>query len=166
MSKVGVEGRSFLAITQDDLKRLAELARIDRIEFFKSHPNWAALYKTRVLCTALCQGAAKHYVDNTNGINDFDVYTFFLKHPAKDLYAKRIKRYDFGNPKFGKSIDKPDFIGRRVDCLFRAIEKKTNENVVAALQRYLEEGKTETAKLLSAKAVVLLEPDCGKIIWK
>jgi hypothetical protein len=165
MSKVGSEGRSFASITINDLKRLSEIASQDRKGFFRADPQWAKLYERQVICVALCQGAALHYIDGTTGINDFDVYTFYEKNSLKDLYAKRIKSYDFGNPKFGKSIDKPNFIGRRVDCLFRSIDKYAKENAKNAIRRYLEEGKTETARLLSAKAVVFLKPDCGRIIW-
>lgn len=165
MSKVGPQGRSFLPIEMEDLKRLLEIANQDREAFFTTHPEWEKYYAKRVLCVALCQGAAKHYIDGKTGINDFDVYTFYEKHPIKSWYAKRIKSYDFGDPKFGKSVDKPDFMGRRVDCLSRSIEVKTDEDVQIALRRYLVEGKTETAKLLSTKAVVLLEPNCGQIVW-
>lgn len=165
MSEVGPKGRSFHPITLGDLKRLAEIASQDREEFFRTHPQWAKLYEHRVICVVLCQGAALHYIDGTTGINDFDVYTFYEKNPLKDLYAKRIKSYDFGDSKFRKSIDKPDFIGRRVDCLFRSIVVNGRENAETTIRRYLEEGKTETARLLSAKAVVFLKPDCGKIIW-
>jgi hypothetical protein len=165
MSKVGPEGRSFAPITIDDLKRLSEIASQDRKGFFRAHPQWAKLYERRVICVALCQGAALHYIDGTTGVNDFDVYTFYEKNPLKDLYAKRIKSYDFGNPKFGKSLGKLNFTGRRVDCLFRSVNKYPKENAKNAIWRYLEEGKTETARLLSAKAVVFLELDCGKIIW-
>jgi len=165
MSKVGSEGRSYLPCTIADLKRLAKIASKDREAFFRTHPYWAKLYDNRVICVALCQGAALHWVDRTTGINDFDVYTFYKKNPVRDLYAKRIKSYDFGNSKFGKSVDRPDFIGRRVDCLLRSIEVHGKEDAKTALRRYLEKGKTETARLLSTKAVVFLEPHCGKIIW-
>lgn len=165
MSNVDSQGRSFLPVERSDLKRLLQIAKQDREAFFTNHPEWAKFYAKRVLCVALCQGAAKHYYDGTTGINDFDVYTFYKRHPQKNWYAKRIKFYDFGNPKFGKSVDKPGFMGRRVDCLSRAIDVSGMEDAVSALHRYLAEGKTETAKLLSAKAVVLLVPDCGRVIW-
>ncbi len=165
MSKVGRQGRSYLPIEISDLHKLLEIAHRDQESFFKTHPQWKKLYGGRVIGVALCQGAAKHYLDSVTGINDFDVYTFYKKHPQKNWYAKRIKSYDFGDPKFGKSVDKPNFVGRRVDCLSRSIEVKRNEDISTALQRYLTEGKTKTAKLLSAKAVVLLVPNCGEIIW-
>ncbi|RJP68894.1 MAG: hypothetical protein C4532_11910 [Candidatus Abyssobacteria bacterium SURF_17] len=144
--------------------KLAAIARKDREQFFQDKPEWA-IYAQRVLCIALCQGAAKHYVDGVTGINDFDIYTFYRSHSEKRWYAKRIKSYDFGNPKFGRSPDRPDFIGRRVDCLGRAIDATDKENIVTALRRYIEQGKTETARLLAEKAIVLLEPDCGKVVW-
>jgi len=165
MSKVGPEGRSFAAITIDDLRSLSAIAAQDRKSFFRVHPHWAKLYEQRVICVALCQGAALHYMDSTTGINDFDIYTFYERNPLKNLFAKRLKSYDFGNPKFGQSIDKPNFTGRRVDCLFRSINRYKRENAKTALRRYLEEGKTETARLLSDKAVVFLKPNCGRVIW-
>jgi len=165
MSKVGAQGRSYIPIEIDDLKKLLKIANQDREVFFITHPNWARLYANRVISVALCQGAAMHYLDGITGINDFDVYTFYRKHRTKNWYAKRIKSYDFGDPKFGKSVDKPYFIGRRVDCLSRSIDVHINEDPKIAVRRYLEEGKTETARLLSAKPVILLEPNCGQVIW-
>ena len=82
------------------------------------------------------------YIDSKTGINDFDIYTFYKRHPVKDWYAKRIKSYDFGSMKFGKSIDKAKFIGRRVDCLSRGIDVIADEGVVTTMRRYLEECKT------------------------
>src|SRR4051812_48699040 len=110
MSNIGPEGRSFLALDKSDLRRLLVIAQRDRDGFFKTHPGWARLYAKRVLCVALCQGAAMHYVNGTNGINDFDVYNFYKMNPKKAWYAKRIKQYDFGDPKFGQSVDRPEFV--------------------------------------------------------
>ena len=165
MSKVDSKGRSYRTIEIADLRRLASIARKDQVEFFDSYPKWATLYSGREICIALCQGAALHYVDRSTGINDFDVYVFYRRHPYKNLYPKRIKFYDFGDAKFGKSQDKPNFIGRRVDCLVRSIDAIENEDAEISIQRYLIGSKTETARLLAAKAVILLEPNCGKVIW-
>jgi hypothetical protein len=30
-----------------------------------------------LVCVALCQGAALHFVDGENGVKDFDVWTFY-----------------------------------------------------------------------------------------
>lgn len=164
MSNVGPVDRSFKKITIRDLKSLAEIARKDRADFFQRHPKYK-VYANRVICTALCQGAAKHYIDGSTGINDFDVYTFYKKHPSVTWYAKRIKSYDFGNPKFGQSVGHSDFIGRCVDCLGRAIDIPKKGDVITALREYLRFGDTETSGLLAQKAVVLLDPQCGKIVW-
>jgi len=165
MSSVGIEARSYEAIAVEDLERLAQIARQDREAFFQDNSEWAEVYAQRVLCVALCQGAAMHYVDSRTGINDFDVYTFYKAHPRKHWCARRIKSYDFGNPKFGQSVDRLDFIGRRVDCLGREIEVKAEEDVIMALRRYIQSGKTQTAKLLATKAVVLLAPHCSTVVW-
>ena len=166
MSNVKHKYRSFKNINLLDLKRLAEIAKRDRYDFFNKYPQWKKAFQNRVVCIVLCQGAAQHYTDNKNGINDFDVYTFYKKNPNKKWYAKRIKSYDFSDPKFGQSVDKPNFIGRRVDCLSREIEIIRNENLVIALRRYLKNSNTKTAICLSKKSVVLLEPKCGYIVWK
>ena len=165
MSGVDPKGRSYGLIEISDLQRLLILAEQDREAFFEAHPQWRKSYGGRVLAVALCQGAALHYLDGKTGINDFDVYTFYRANPRKEWYAKRIKSYDLGDAKFGRSVDRPDFVGRRVDCLARGIAVRGDEEVRAALRRYLMEARTETARLLSAKAVVLLEPHCGEIIW-
>lgn len=165
MSNVEMEWRSYQTIDLDDLKRLAEIAKKDLETFFEEQSDWAYYYQDRLVCIALCQGAAQHYLDHTIGINDFDVYSFFETHPDKKWYAKRLKAYDFGDPKFGQSKDKPNFVGRRVDCLSRSISVKENETPEEALQRYFREGGTDTSRFLSKKAVVLLWPNCGKVIW-
>lgn len=165
MSNVGTEGRSYRAIGLGDLRKLAVIAQRDQATFFGNHPKWAKLYSRRLICIALCQGAALHYLDASTGINDFDVYVFYRRNPAKNWYSKRLKSYDFGEPKFGQSLDCPNFVGRRVDCLSRSIEAYEKEDVVIAVQRYLDGGKTEGARLLATKAVILLEPHCGKVIW-
>src|SRR5437016_3105752 len=99
MSSVGKEWRSFKRLSLQDLRRLLLIAREDRKKFLRRKKKWA-VYRSRVMCVALCQGAASHYVDGKKGINDFDVYTFYQAHPKVRWYAKRIARYDFGDPKF------------------------------------------------------------------
>jgi hypothetical protein len=65
--------RSVAPITLDDLARLAELATADRDQLFARHRLLGQRYAQRVLCVALCQGAALHYLDGRNGVKDFDV---------------------------------------------------------------------------------------------
>jgi guanosine-3',5'-bis(diphosphate) 3'-pyrophosphohydrolase len=167
MSRIGRRGRSFARIGIADLRRLAKLVAVDRGDFFARHKDWGRQYRRRILCTALCQGAALHFVHGKVGINDLDVYTFYATHPDRHWYAKRRRVCDFGDPKFGQSVDKPHFVGRRVDILSRDIPARPNEDPVRALVRYLEGGCTETARLLAQKAVVLIDPPkyLGSIIW-
>lgn len=167
MSNVGVEGRSFERITRDDLHRLGALASEDRDDFFTRLRDWAELYEDRVLCTALCQGAALHYVDGTTGVNDFDVYSFFVQHPKRPWFAKRRRVRDFGDPKFGRSVDKPNFIGRRVDLMGRGIPSAGSANPIWSVVNFLSVGSTETARQLASKAVVIVEPHeyCGQVAW-
>ena len=165
MSTAAPESRCYLPIDHRDLQRLASIAKEDREEFFKAHPEWAEAYRDRVLCIALCQGAAKHFIDGKTGINDFDVYTFYRQNPKKPWYAKRIKNYDLGDAKFGQSQNQPEFIGRRVDCCGRGISVNEGESPTDALQRWLTERPTDSAQFLAQKAVVLLEPNCGSVVW-
>jgi hypothetical protein len=167
MSDVGPEGRSFEPITRADLEKLAALAAADRDQFFREHPDWAALYADRVLCTALGQGAALHYVRGDVGINDFDVYTFYAAHPERRWYAKRIKHVDFGDPRFGRTVEMSKPIGRRVDLMGRDLPVDLGSDPAEALRAYLTAGRTDTARHLAAKAVVLLSPPdlVGRVVW-
>jgi len=167
MSELGPEHRSYLPITRDDLVRLAAIAAAYRAAYFARYPDWAVLYAGRILCTALCQGAALHYRSGEAGIQDFDVYTFYAEHPARRWYARRSAVYDFDDPKFGQSANRPHFVGRRVDVWGRAIPAEPGDDPVPALRAYLAEGATATARRLAQKAVVLLAPgkQLGKVIW-
>jgi hypothetical protein len=166
MSNIGPEGRSFHRIAREDLERLAQIAAEDLSDFFSRHPDWAAQYQDRVLATALCQGAALHYLRGEAGINDFDVYTFFAQHPARSWYAKRNKTADFGEPKFGTSVDQPHFVGRRVDLLGRSLDVRTGSEPAEAIRDWLRSGKGSAAHL-ARKAVVLLSPAerMGEVVW-
>lgn len=158
--------RSRTGITIADLTRLANIAAQDRREYFQRHPERAALGR-RILAVELCQGAALHFLDGTNGVKDFDVWTFYAAHPQITYPPRRITHRDFGVPKFGRSPDWGQFRGRRVDLLGRSIKVRAGEDRTSALRRYLTEGRTESAKQLAKKAVILLEPAerRGEIVW-
>jgi hypothetical protein len=168
VSNVGREGRSFVRIRRRDLDRLAELAAADRAAFFAAHPVWAQSYADRYIGAALCQGAAQHYADGKVGVQDFDVYSFFEANPKRRWYAKRNKHVDFGDPRFGQSLDRPDFVGRRVDLLGRGINRRSGESASACIQRWFAEGATDSARRLARKAVVLIDPQehRGEVLWR
>lgn len=143
-------------------------AREDRRAFFNAHPDWAELYADRVLGGALCQGAALRYVRGDTGINDFDVYMFYAANPTRRWYAKRIKSVDLGDPKFGVSeITHPGFRGRRVDLMGRELSVPIGTDIAVALRRWLTAGRTQTARELRPKPIVLLEPGerLGTVAW-
>jgi hypothetical protein len=162
------QNRSFKPITLDDLRRLAEIARADREDFFTRRPEYQPL-REYVLAVALCQGAGLHYVSGTNGIKDLDVWTFYAHHPKITYPPRRpIIPRDFGNSRFDRTDDSPHFVGRRVDCLGRSLRASRGAEPIAALQEYLSKATTDTAAALAKKAVILIEPDhlVGTIAWR
>jgi hypothetical protein len=167
MSDVGRNGRSFIQIRRSDLDRLAEIAAKDRAQFFAAYPKWAGYYADRYIGSALCQGAALHYVYGKVGVQDFDVYSFFSANPHHPWYAKRNKHVDFGHSRFGQSIDRPDFVGRRVDLFGRGISRLAGESAPLCIRRWLTEGQTESARCLAKKAVIFLDPpeSRGDVLW-
>jgi hypothetical protein len=161
-----MEERSYLEIRKVDLFRLAKVARDVLNGFFERRPELGAIYKERLFALVLAQGAALYYVDRVTGIKDFDVWAFF-DHQRERRFPPRW-RYsaDFGDPRFGKSLDKPEYIGRRVDVMGRSIERSCDD-VIEALRTYLRNPKTKSSWHLSKKAMVILEPVefLGKVVW-
>jgi hypothetical protein len=161
--------RSMERITEPDLQRLAAIARIDRESMFRQNEHWRA-YQAHLLCVALCQGAGLHYVTGTNGVKDFDVWTFFAKsawrkHPDPALY-RRNRPADFGESRFGRTISAPSWIkGRRIDLLARSLDVAPSADPIAALLDWLTAGRTTSARRLAQKAVVMVEPICGTVVW-
>jgi hypothetical protein len=159
--------RSLAKIEENDLERLAALAKEDREEFFSRNPRWRQLYSARILCVALCQGAALHYIDQRNGVKDFDVWTFYLEHHEGRFPWRRIGTKDYGPSKFGKNPGDAQYTGRRIDLLARSIRCALPADPVQCIREYLAHPSAKTAWELSRKAVVLIEPRSliGKTIW-
>ncbi len=161
--------RSMEKITKRDLSKLADIARADRERMFERNANWAH-YRNRLLCVALCQGAARHYVDRKTGIKDFDVWAFFARSPARPfpdmaLFRRRATA-DFGPSRFGRTPGANErFEGRRVNLLSRSLDAGLRANPVAAVRAWLEAGASESARGLAENPVVLLEPSPGTVIW-
>lgn len=166
--------RSLKAITDEDLGVLAKLAAEDRERFYVGRPE----YRSRVVCVALCQRAALHYVDMAerasaaNGVKDFDVWSFFASVPGHRFPAdRRMTHVDLGPSKFGRWTGEPPsfchFSGRRVDMLMRSLPVELGADPADALADYLREGRTVSARRLAAKAAVLINPiqRRGEIVW-
>lgn len=160
--------RSLESIRQPDLIRLAELAAQAEMRLFGRNPDGAGRYAGRLLCRALCQGAARHYLDGTTGIKDFDVWSFYAEHDDGPFPYRWRGTADFGPSRFGRyPHDPPSFRGRRVDFLGRSLPASLTDDPVTVLRAYLSSPRTRTAKALAAKAVVLIGPPghLGEIIW-
>jgi hypothetical protein len=117
---------------------------------------------------ALCQGAARHFIDGRNGVKDFDVYTFYAEHPIGPFPARWRTQADFGPSRLGRHPADPDsFRGRRVDLIGRSLDVSPAADPVEAVRRYLTAARTETARHLARKAVVLIDPEPlrGRVVW-
>jgi len=161
------KSRSYKKIRKWDLRRLAAIAREDREDLFSRKADLGKIYRKRVICVALCQGAALHYIDGKNGVKDFDVWTFFREHPKKPFPYRRIARRDFGNSRFGRAPGKTHFKGRCVDLIGRSIPSKKAAAPIQAVQDYLKLSKNKTARSLAEKAIIILEPEefIGTVAW-
>ncbi len=159
--------RSLLPLTKSDLRRLGELASVDRESFFARNPATGSLYESRLFAVALCQGAALHFLDGKNGIKDLDVWSFYTENPARMFPPRRRAEVDFGDPRFGVSPGTTGYVGRKVDLIGRSIPDADPEEPVESLRRYLSGGKTKSARLLALKPVVLIEPAAmlGTTVW-
>lgn len=168
MNRANVSSRSRAKITDADLARLADIAAADLADLFERKPELGRLHADRVLCVALCQGAALHYVDGRSGVKDFDVWTFFSQSGGRPFPFRRRAQRDFGPSRFGRTSTAPDrFAGRRVDLMGRTLPETRDADPVDALRRYLTAGGTRSAELLARKAVVLLWPERlrGTVAW-
>lgn len=161
-----IADRSYLLVTPDDLRRLAKIAADDLRQLFERNEPLRRLYLSKYLCTALCQGAALHVVDGKNGIKDWDVWTFFRRHPERQFPPRRRVERSFGDPRFGR-LTRTEHVGRCVDLLGRAIECDEGADPSVAIRKYLRDGRTKSAQLLAMKAVILLDPEhrCGEVVW-
>jgi hypothetical protein len=166
--RISIAERSYEKIESDDLARLGRLAAEDRETFFSRNPEIGRLYRDRVLCVALCQGAALHFLDGKNGIKDFDVWTFFAHSPSHRFPPRRpVMNADFGPSKFGRHSGDDGLAGRRVDFIVRGIDCRPGADPVEVLRRYLTERRSKSARCLSKKAVVMIEPRSlrGQVVW-
>jgi hypothetical protein len=162
-------GRSRARIDRNDLLRLAELAAEVEAGLFARNPQGAGRYAGRLVCRALCQGAALHYLDARNGVKDFDVWSFYAQRTDGPFPYRWRGTADYGPSKFGRySGDPPWFTGRRVDLLGRSLEVPLDAEPATVLYDYLSATRTASAKALAVKAVVLINPEqlVGKVVWQ
>jgi hypothetical protein len=160
--------RSLARIEVADLLRLAALAADAEAGLFRKNPDGSGRYAGRLLGRALCQGAALHYVNEHNGVKDFDVWSFYAQYDDWPFPARWRRTRDFGPSKFGRYPgDPPHYCGRRVDLLGRSLPAAPGTDPADAIRRYLAAGRTTSAKALGAKAAVLIDPHnrVGEVVW-
>jgi hypothetical protein len=113
-------------------------------------------------------GAALHYLDEKNGVKDFDVWSFYAARDDGPFPDRWRGTADYGPSKFGRyPDDPPSFTGRRVDLLGRSLDVPLDAEPATALRDYFSAARTRSAKELAAKAVVLINPGqpAGKVVW-
>jgi hypothetical protein len=160
--------RSLACIDRHDLLRLAELAAEVEAGLFARNPQGAGRYAGRLLCRALCQGAALHYLNTTNGVKDFDVWSFYAERDDGPFPYRWRGTADFGPSKFGRYPGDPrSFTGRRVDLLGRSLDARPDAEPATAPRDYLSAAHTASAKALAAKAAILIDPHqlVGRVVW-
>jgi hypothetical protein len=137
---------------------LAKLTLDDLEDFFARRPETGTLYRDRLLALCLRQGAAEHYASGAHGVKDFDVWGFFRAHRRRQFPPRRVGHADFGPSRFGRHPDDSGYEGRRVDIIGRGIPLGRNEDGIAAIRRYLNQGYTRSARLLAQRPVVIIHP--------
>jgi hypothetical protein len=151
--------RSLARIEIADLLRLAALAAEAEADLFRRRPRGSGRYAGRLLGWALCQGAALHYVNGRNGVKDFGVWSFYAQYDDWPFPPRWRGTRDFGPSKFGRYPgDPPRYSGRRVDFLGRSLPAEPGAGPADVLRRYLAARRTDSAKALAAKAVILIDP--------
>jgi hypothetical protein len=152
--------RSYELISKADLRRLARVAQEQREDFFTRHPEFAILYRKRLMCTALADDAALHYLNGATGLSEFSVWSFYAEHAEAPFPFHVVDHADFGHSKFGRAAHAPEgYLGRRISLHGRSIEASPQHDPLEALQRYLRAAGSPSARDLGHKAVVLIGPD-------
>jgi hypothetical protein len=168
MTRMTPTTRSLAPIGRGDLLRLGVLAAEAEAGLFARHPHGAGRYAGRLLCRALCQGAALHFLDGKNGVKDFDVWSFYAALDDGPFPYRWRGTADFGPSKFGRYPgDPPPYTGRRADFLGRSLPAPPGTHPAATLRDYLSTAHTATAKALAARAVILISPEqsVGECVW-
>jgi hypothetical protein len=160
--------RSLAPMDASDLLKLAAIAAEAEAGLFARRPQGAGRYAGRLLCRALCQGAALHYLDGKNGVKDFDVWSFYAALDDGPFPYRWHGTADYGPSKFGRYPGDPrSFTGRRVDLLGRSLDAPSGAEPAATVRGWLSAARTDSARKLAVKAVVLITQRrrAGEVIW-
>lgn len=154
-----MSGRAMEPLTKAHLSHLGALAARDRERLFARCPH-LAIYRERLLCVALCQGGALHYVDGCNGVKDLDVWSFYASGPGPQYPPRRKAHATYPASGLTGWSERVDLLGRYIDLV-------ADPDPVAHLLHNLRTQPTYSARCLAEKAVVLIEPHArlGEVIW-
>jgi hypothetical protein len=146
-------------LTDGDLRRLAIVAQMDREQFFATYGRWRQLYGDRFICTVLC--------DEGPDARGYNVWNFFREHPDAALPYRRKRVWPVEDSRFGRCLDHPAFAGRSVAVISRSIPAGLLDDAGETLRRYLQTGRSASARLLRDRRLVLLDPaeDRGVVVW-
>ena len=100
-------------------------------------------------------------------MKDLDVWAFLAEHPARPFPYRRRGVQDFGPSRFGRHPNDIGFQGQCVDIIGRSIRRDPDQSPTASGLEWLRSGKTESAKLISQRPVIVIHPesDRGRVIW-
>ena len=146
-------------LTDGDLRRLAIVAQMDREQFFATYARWRQLYGDRFICTVLC--------DEGPDAQGYNVWNFFREHPDAPLPYRRKRVWPAQDSRFGWCLHHPAFAGRTVAVISRSIPAGLLDHAGETLRRYVQAGRSASARLLRDRRLVLLDPaeDRGVVVW-
>jgi hypothetical protein len=103
-----------------------------------------------------------------HGVHDFDLWGFFQKLSNQPFPYRRQGQHDFGPSRFGHNPEDSDrFVGRQVGVFGRSINMRSPKMPIEAVQRWLSEAPTKSARFLAQQSAVVIWPrrDLGRVIW-
>src|SRR5439155_25631755 len=121
--------------------------------FLKTGNGKYAVYQERLIAVCLCQGAAKHFLDQQTGVKDIDIWFFFEEH---DL----VRISNFRNARKSLVLALPRFGTKRIDIMKKSVPQRLciREGREGTIRNYLDNANTEASTRLSEKPVIGLYP--------
>ncbi|MBN9791767.1 hypothetical protein DMP17_24640 [Pseudonocardia sp. TMWB2A] len=177
-------------MTDSHLARLSEIADDDHRHF--TRPTGRPEYRDRRVAVVLAQGGALHAIDETTGVKDLDVWTFYATIPGVAFrFGQRKRQVDFGSSSLSRNLYPPafehpqlrrwlTFAGRRVDLMIRSLpvpEDAPYDAVAEALRQWLRKGAVMRQRnsdddmpsnwWLAQKAMLTIDPEHARrsIVW-
>jgi hypothetical protein len=172
-----VPDRSPDRLADADLDRLLAIELDWRRSLEQRKAHWRH-YGDRLLGICLAQGGARHLIDGTNGLKDFDVYRLFAASPERPSPDPAIFRghthVDFGSSHFGDRSDAPfrliqrrypGIVHRNVDIYSLSLPCEPGSDPAFALRALLSMPPTHKLALLALKPVVRIDRRPPQVVW-